>query len=124
MKNPTYRDYLINQIAEAVRSGSQVTLGLQCLVEFIRCSFSSMSGTYVEGFANLLDPILKNPVDESSCIIAIEFWATFARLEHSIEDNPTQQVYLQGAFADKLVESLLQNLCFIEDGDEEENGVN
>lgn len=124
MKNPTYRDYLINQIAEAVRSGSQVTLGLQCLVEFIRSNFSSMSGTYVEGFANLLDPILKNPADESSCIIAIEFWATFARLEHSIEDNPTQQVYIHGAFADKLVESLLQNLCFIEDGDDEENGVN
>lgn len=71
MKNPTYRDYLINQIAEAVRSGSQITLGLQCLVEFIRCNFGTMSGTYVEGFANLLDPILKNSGDESSCIIAI-----------------------------------------------------
>jgi len=39
-----------------------------------------MSTTYFEGFATLLDPILKNPADESSCIIAIEFWATFARL--------------------------------------------
>lgn len=83
-----------------------------------------MSTTYFEGFATLLDPILKNPADESSCIIAIEFWATFARLEHSIEDNPTQQVYLQGPNADKLVESLLESLCYIEDGDEEENGVN
>ena len=63
MKNPTYRDYLINQIAEAVRSGSQVTLGLQCLVEFIRCNFSSMSSTYFEGFSALLEPIMRNPGD-------------------------------------------------------------
>lgn len=83
-----------------------------------------MSAIYVEGFSALLDPILKNPADQSSCTIAIQFWATFARLEHSIEDNPTQQIFLQGPLADKLVESLLQNLCFIEDGDDEDNGVN
>lgn len=63
MKNAQYREYLITQIAEAIRNKSFVEYGLQCLNEFIKHNFSYMAQNYVEGFANLIDPILRNPRD-------------------------------------------------------------
>ena len=85
MKNPQYRDYLITQIAEAIRNQTFVELGLQCLNEFIKHNFSYMAPNYVEGFANLIDPILRNPKNEDTCILAMDFWATLAREEKTIE---------------------------------------
>jgi hypothetical protein len=70
-----------------------------------------MEQNYVEGFASLIDPFLTNPKDETTCILAMEFWATFAKQEKTIEENPNQSRYVVGKFAEKLVEGLLQNLC-------------
>ena len=123
MKNVQYREFLITQIAEAIRSKKFVEYGLQCLIEFIKYNFGFMAPNYVEGFAHLIDPFLTNPKDETSCILAMEFWATFAKQGKNIEENPNQMNFLVGALADKLVEGLLQNLCEIEEGEEEENGI-
>jgi hypothetical protein len=46
----------------------------------------------------------------------MEFWATFAKQEKDIEENPNQMKYIVGKFADRLVEGLLQNLCEVEEG--------
>ena len=43
-----------------------------------------MTKNYVEGFATIIDPILRNPKEESACILAMEFWATFAKQEKNI----------------------------------------
>jgi hypothetical protein len=43
MKNDQYRTYLINQIAEALKSKHLIELALQCLVEFIKTNFVFMS---------------------------------------------------------------------------------
>lgn len=85
MKNSQYREYLIKQIAEAITNKNFAELGLQCLNEFIKHNFSYMTATYVEGFANIIDPILRNPKNEGTCILAMDFWATLAREEKSIE---------------------------------------
>lgn len=85
MKTPQYREYLINQIADAIRDQRFVELGLQCLNEFIKYNFSYMTKNYVEGFATIIDPILKNPKDENNCILAMDFWATLAKQETSFE---------------------------------------
>lgn len=79
MKNPQYREYLISQIAEAIRIRNYVELGLQCLNEFIKYNFAYLASNYVEGFANLIDPILRNSKDENNCILAMDFWATLAK---------------------------------------------
>jgi hypothetical protein len=80
MKNQTYREYLIAQIAEAFNSKHLVELGLQCLMEFVRVGFGYMTQIYVDGFANLIDPFLRNQKEESTCIIAMEFWDVFIKL--------------------------------------------
>jgi hypothetical protein len=82
-----------------------------------------MVKAYVEGFATLIDPILRNPKDENNCILAMDFWATLARQEKNIEENPNQFRFIEGHFADRLVEGLLQNLCEVDKDEEEENGV-
>jgi hypothetical protein len=66
---------------------------------------------YVEWLAPLVDPFLRNPKEESSCILAMDFWSTFAKQEKNIEKNPAQKKYILGVLADRLVEALLQNLC-------------
>ena len=82
--------------------------------EFIKHNFSYMAQNYVEGFATIIDPILRNPKDENICILAMDFWATLAKQEKNIEENPNQHRFITGAFADKLVEGLLQNLCEVD----------
>jgi hypothetical protein len=123
MKNVQYREYLITQIAEAIKSANFVEYGLQCLTEFIKFNFNFMAQNYVEGFATLIDPILRNPKEENTCILAMDFWATFAKQEKNIEENPNQLKFITGVFAERLVEGLLHNLCEMEEGEEEENGI-
>jgi hypothetical protein len=82
-----------------------------------------MAVNYVEGFASIIDPILRNPKDENICILAMDFWATLARQEKNIEFNPTQIKFISGALADALVKNLLQNLCEVDEHEEEENGI-
>lgn len=53
----------------------------------------------------------------------MDFWATLARQEKNIEENPSQQRFITGQFADRLVEGLLQNLCEVDKNEEQENGV-
>lgn len=73
-----------------------------------------MAQNYVEGFATIIDPILRNPKDDNNCILAMDFWATLARQEKNIEENPNQHRFISGPFADRLVEGLLQNLCEVD----------
>lgn len=53
----------------------------------------------------------------------MDFWATLARQEKNIEENPNQFRFIEGQFADRLVEGLLQNLCEVDKDEEDENGV-
>lgn len=53
----------------------------------------------------------------------MDFWATFAKQEKNIEENPSQKKFIVGQFADRLVEGLLHNLCVVEVEDEDENGI-
>jgi hypothetical protein len=48
----------------------------------------------------------------------MDFWATLARQEKNIEENPSQQRFITGQFADRLVEGLLQNLCEVDKNEE------
>ena len=43
-----------------------------------------MNQQYFEGFASIIDPILKNTSEESVCIVAMDFWSTFAKEERVI----------------------------------------
>lgn len=53
----------------------------------------------------------------------MEFWGTFAKEEKNIESNPNMTRFITGPLAEQLVEGLLQNLCFVDEHDEEGNGV-
>jgi hypothetical protein len=55
-----------------------------------------MTPELAEGFAHLIDPFLTNPKDESLCILAMDFWATFAKQEKSIEENPNLLTFISG----------------------------
>jgi hypothetical protein len=44
----------------------------------------------------------------------MDFWATYAKQENNIEENPTQIKFLSGHLAERLVEGLLQNLCEVD----------
>ena len=53
----------------------------------------------------------------------MEFWSVFAREEHNIESNPHSNRYITGELGKRLVEVLLENLCFVEETDDEANGI-
>ena len=84
LKNNQYRDFLMTQIADAVRSGHMVDEGLQCLIEYVKHTFYLMTENYMQAFSTLMDPFLTNPRQENHCILAMEFWATFAKEENNI----------------------------------------
>ena len=114
---------MISQLLEALGKNSFVDYSLQALIEFVRYNFVWIQNNYVMLFANQINPIMQNTGEESNCVVAMEFWSIFAREEHSIESNPNMNKFLTGQLAEQLVESLLQNLCFIEETDEEANGI-
>lgn len=66
---------------------------------------------------------MQNTKDENVCVMAMEFWSTLAREEKNIESNPNLMKFITGQLGDKIVQTLLQNLCAIEEHDEEANGV-
>jgi len=82
-----------------------------------------MQHQYIEIFATHIFPLMQDTKEENTCVIAMEFWSVFAREEHSNESNPSHKKFITGAFGDQLVQIALQNLCFIEETDEEANGV-
>jgi hypothetical protein len=92
-------------------------------MEFVRVGFGYMTQIYVDGFANLIDPFLRNQKEESTCILAMEFWDVFIKLEKDIESNPQMVRFVKGPIAERLVEGLLQNLCFLEEDEDEGNGI-
>jgi hypothetical protein len=53
----------------------------------------------------------------------MDVWHTLAKEEKSIESNPNMNKFLTGQLGEKIVEILLSNLCFLEEGEEECNGV-
>jgi len=50
-------------------------------------------------FATHINPILQNTQEESTCVVAMEFWSIFAREENNIESNPSMNKFLTGQFA-------------------------
>lgn len=50
--------------------------------------------------------------------MAMEFWSTLAKEEKEIESNPQLVRFITGPLGDSVVQTLLQNLCFIEETDE------
>ena len=48
-----------------------VEYGLQCLIEFVKCYYSLLQPQYVEGLAKLIDPVLTNTAEDSSCVLAM-----------------------------------------------------
>lgn len=113
----------MGQIAEALKAGYMVSQSVQCLIEYVRYNFGLVTQNYAEGFATLLDPLLQNTQDENICVLAMEFWATFAKEEKNIESNPTLNRFITGPLGNNLVEKLLKNLVVIEEGDDDGNGV-
>jgi hypothetical protein len=123
IKSQECRVYLISQLVDAIERKSFVDYSIQGLEEFIKCYFSLLEPNYVTILANCISKIMANPQEESSCIVAMDFWAVFAREEKNIESNPNLNKFITGPLSEQLVQVLLQNLCFIEDEDEEANGV-
>lgn len=79
MKNGQYRDFLIQQIAEAITRQNHMELAIQCLIEIVKSYYEYVSGAYVQCFALILDPIIKNNKEDNLRILAMEFWATLAK---------------------------------------------
>jgi len=48
-------------------------------MEFVKNNFQYMNNNYTQGFLDLLEPYIKNPKEDSYCILAMEFWAVFAK---------------------------------------------
>lgn len=53
----------------------------------------------------------------------MEFWASLAKEEKNIESNPAMLKFLTGPIGERLVDVLLQNLCCVDEQDEEGNGI-
>jgi hypothetical protein len=60
MKNNQYRDFLIQQIADAINKKNHTELAIQSLIEIAKCYYEYMSPAYIQCFAVILDPIIKN----------------------------------------------------------------
>lgn len=123
MKNPQYREYLMSQIVESIKAKNFLEYCIQALTELIRSYYSLLQTNYIETFAQHLAPILQDTSDEATCVMAMEFWATLAKEEKSIETNPNLTKFIVGPLGDSLVQALLQNLCFMDGHEEEANGI-
>lgn len=123
LKEQSVREFLISQIVEAINKKSFVDYCLQALGEFVRCNYSLLNQQYVDVMAKYTLPIMQDTNDENCCILAMEFWSTMAREEKNIESNPNLNQFMTGPLGDQLVETLLQNLCAVQEQDEDANGI-
>ena len=82
-----------------------------------------MQNNYALAFAEAIFPIMQKRNDENICVVAMEFWSVFAREEHNFESNPHSIKSITGDLGKRLVETLLENLCFVEETDDEANGI-
>ena len=90
---------MISQLLEAIGKNNFVDYSLQALIEFVRYNFTWIQSNYVMLFAAQINPILQNTAEESTCVVAMEFWSIFAREEGSIESNPSMNKFLTGQLA-------------------------
>jgi importin subunit beta-1 len=123
LRHPQFREYLISQMAEALKGRCFVESALQCLIEFVKGYYCLLQPPYVEVLATFIQPFLADTRQENACVLAMEFWTNFARQENHIESNPSLTRYITGPLGSHLVEQLIQNLCAVEEGEEEGNGV-
>lgn len=89
----------------------------------MRCYYFLLQPQYVEVIAKHILPIMQNTIDETPCVMSMEFWSTLAKEEKNIESNPQLVRFITGPLGEGVVQTLLQNLCFIEDNEEEANGI-
>lgn len=60
MKNLQVREFLISQLADALNNKHNTDYALQALIEFVKYNFPLLLPQYVEGLANIIEPILRN----------------------------------------------------------------
>ena len=88
--------------------------------ELGRCYYKHFTPKYIEAFFQHLGPIMEDTSEEKSCILAMEFWTTLLKEEQNIESNPDRMRVISPQLRTRLVQAFLQNLCAIEDGDEDD----
>ena len=88
---------------------------MQAMNELVRCYYSLFNSNYIEAFFTHLGPILEDTSQEKSCILAMEFWTTLVKEEKDIESNPNMMKTITGPLGARLVQVLLQNMCFVDD---------
>ena len=123
LRNDKYREYLVVVLVETISKNQFLDFAIQSLIEFVKNFYFLIQPDYVTALAQHLLPIMKNPKDETVCITCMEFWANFCREEKNIESNPNLMKYVTGPLGEELVQTLLQNLCHIEEVDDDTNGV-
>lgn len=92
--------------------------------EFVRVCYQHLEN-YMTGFVTLLEPIVKNVKDEDNCVQAIEFWESLStEYKARVDESVDVKNYITGEVGAKVVSWLLEDLCAIEDDDDnEENGI-
>lgn len=123
MKNPQVKDYLISQMIEAIANKNFIDYSLQSIMEFVRYYYCHLELQHVNILANHTIPVIQDTRDENCCTLAMELWGDLVREEKNIESNPNMNRFVTGELGEQLVQCLLQNLCFVEENDEEANGI-
>ena len=123
MKGKKVRQYLITQLIEAISNNNFVEYCLQALLEFIRNNFDLLQKEYAQVFARAIFPLMQNRNEENICVVAMQFWSVFAREQSNVESNPNLNRFITGELGDKLIQILLENLCYVQETDDQANGI-